>query len=99
IHGVVSGVGGKTGLLYVSRTDGLAEWVGSAVSSCGTAPNQLGVRTYPSSSSGSSSGGWGGSSSGGWGGSSGSWGGYGGAGKSIDAGPAPDASAGAGGQA
>ena len=94
IHGVVSGVGGKTGHLYVSRVDGLAEWINSSVSACGTAGDQLGVRTYPSSSSGGSSSGWGGSSSG-WGGSSGSWGGYGGAGKSIDAGPAPDASAGA----
>lgn len=84
IHGVVSSLGKKTGLLYITRIDGFGGWISDAIADCGgSTGGSLAPRGYPSSSSG-------GSSSGDWGG--GDWGGYGGEGKKIDAGPPPSSS-------
>ncbi len=79
IHGVVSGKGMKSDLLYITRVDNYVKWITKA-GSCG---GSLAVRGYPGG--GSSSGG-----SSGWGGGD-DWGGYGGSGKKLDGG-APDAS-------
>lgn len=78
IHGVVSGKGMKSDLLYIARVDNFAKWVTKGAA-CG---DSLAVRGYPG----------GGSSGGGgdpWGGGGDDWGGYGGSGKKLDGG-APD---------
>ncbi|MBX3188460.1 MAG: trypsin-like serine protease [Labilithrix sp.] len=83
IHGVVSGRGETSGLLFIARVDNYATWIGRS-QACGAA---LTTRGYGSSSGGSSSG-YGGGEGGG------DWGGYGG-GKKVDAGPLPSSDGGA----
>lgn len=89
ILGVVSGRGTKSGLLYVTRVDLFAKWIGQS-QSCAS---DLEIKTWGGnpwggngSSSGGGGGGWGGGGGapGWWGG--GSFGGYGGTGGEIDAG-------------